>query len=65
MGRWKWPVSDYGRTAMSASPDDAPSTGDAVTLEQLFKEMQTLLWKKEAISEVAEILLKKFDIRHR
>ena len=65
MGRWKWPVSDYGRTSMSASPNDAPSTGDAVTLEQLFEEMQSLLWKKEAVSEVAEILLKKFDIRHR
>jgi hypothetical protein len=50
---------------MSSSPDDAPSTGDAVTLEQLFEEMQSLLWKKEAVSEVAEILLKKFDIRHR
>ncbi len=58
-------MSDYGRTTMSSSPGDAPSTGDAVTLEQLFEEMQSLLWKKEAVSEVAEILLKKFDIRHR
>jgi hypothetical protein len=65
MGRWKWPVSDYGRTTISSSPDGVPSTGDAVTLEQLFEEMRSLLWKKEAISEVAEILLKKFEIRHR